>query len=185
MDVLPVFGGQVPQEDGVDLQSDLGGWAMPDWLLAFPIALLVGTLVEYWAHRAMHGWLLKKKHAEHHKEGTGQGWFWEFLDYFFPTLPILPVGFLYSLEAGIGFAAGGIFYAAFAAYSHQLQHEKPELCFWLIRPVHYLHHNNHMWKHNFGISIDLWDRVFGTYKKVDWQRERSGSFWGLVRIKWI
>jgi len=158
---------------------------MPEWLAAFLIALLVGTLVEYWAHRAMHNWLLKRKHAEHHKEGDGQGWFWEFLDYFFPTLPIMPVGFVYSLEAGIGFAAGGLFFAAFAAYSHQLQHERPDLCFWLIRPVHYLHHKEHMWKNNFGISFDLWDRVFGTYKKVDWKRERSGSIWGLVRIKWI
>lgn len=158
---------------------------MAECLVAFGLALVVGTLVEYWAHRMMHAWLLRKKHAEHHKEGVGQGWFWEFLDYFLPTLPIAGVGFLYSLEAGIGFAAGAICYAAFAAYSHQLQHEHPELCFWLIRPVHYLHHKNHMWKTNFGISIDLWDRVFGTYRYVDWQREAPFRFWELFRIKWI
>ena len=85
-----------------------------------------------------------------------------------------------------GFAAGGLFYACFAAYSHQLQHEKPELCFWLPRPVHYIHHHEKMWHHNFGISIDLWDRVFGTYKKVDWHAEPGKwSFRGYFTIKWV
>jgi sterol desaturase/sphingolipid hydroxylase (fatty acid hydroxylase superfamily) len=164
---------------------------MPVLLTAFLIALTVGTLVEYWAHRMMHAFLLKKKHAEHHKEGIGQGWFWEFLDYFFPTLPIMglayaiSVYFFESVEGGIGFAAGGVFYACFAAYSHQLQHERPELCFWIVRPVHYLHHHGHMWKHNFGISLDIWDRVFGTYKYVEWKPEQRPSWLGLVRIKWI
>ena len=45
-----------------------------------------------------------------------------------------------------------------------------------------------MWKSNFGISIDLWDRVFGTYRWVDWQPERrfrDYPLWSLVCIKWI
>ena len=113
---------------------------IPVWLIAFLIALPVGTFVEYWAHRIMHAWLLKKKHAEHHRDGWGQGWLGEFFDYAVGTLIIMPVGFLYSVEAGIGFVAGALAYAAFAAYAHQLQHEKPELCFWMVRPVHYLHH---------------------------------------------
>jgi sterol desaturase/sphingolipid hydroxylase (fatty acid hydroxylase superfamily) len=155
-------------------------------LAAFLIALLVGTLVEYWGHRAMHTVLLKKKHAEHHRDGDGQGWFWEFVDYAVGVIPILPLGFLYSVAAGIGFVLGGIAYAAFAAYSHQLQHEKPELCFWMIRPCHAIHHEQHMWKSNFGISLDLWDRVFGTYKKVDWTPPaRPRSLKGFFHIKWI
>jgi sterol desaturase/sphingolipid hydroxylase (fatty acid hydroxylase superfamily) len=161
---------------------------MPVWLSAFLLALFAGTFVEYWGHRVMHAWLLKKKHAEHHKEGTAQGWLWEFIDYLLPTMPIDGLGFLYSMEAGLGFAAGGTCYAALAAYAHQLQHERPELCFWLIRPVHYLHHKNHMWKHNFGISLDLWDRVFGTYRKADWQPERRFWHyppWRLLQIKWL
>src|SRR2546426_11148320 len=104
---------------------------MPVWLIAFLIAFIVGTLVEYWVHRMMHSFLLKKKHAEHHRDGWGQGWLGEFWDYFSGTLLVLPAGFLWPgearIEAGIGFAAGGLFYAMFAAYSHQLQHEKPEL----------------------------------------------------------
>lgn len=159
---------------------------MPEWLAAFLLAFPVGTLVEYWAHRAMHRFLLKRKHAEHHRDGWGQGWFGEFVDYVVGCLPIIPAGFLYSVEAGIGFAAGGLLYAAFAAYAHQLQHERPELCFWMPRPVHAIHHEKHLWKANFGISLDLWDRVFGTYKALDWTPpQRPFSFWGLFRIKWF
>lgn len=161
---------------------------MPTWLVAFLAALFVGSLVEYWGHRLMHAWVLRKRHAEHHKLGTGQGWLWEFRDYFLGTCYILPLGFFWSAEAGVGFLIGAVCYGAFAAYSHQLQHEKPELCFWLRYPVHYLHHANHMWKNNFGISLALWDHVFRTYKHVDWQPERrfrDHSLWSLLRIKWI
>jgi sterol desaturase/sphingolipid hydroxylase (fatty acid hydroxylase superfamily) len=153
---------------------------------AFFFALLFGTFVEYWGHRAMHTWLWKKIHARHHQEGTGQGWFLEFKDYFIGTFFILPLGFLYSIEAGIGFAAGGLFYMFWASYSHQLQHEKPELCFWIAAPVHYLHHHHHMWHNNFGISTDLWDRVFRTYKKVEWNPEKKRHpLKSWFQIKWF
>ena len=158
---------------------------MPDWLAAFLIALPVGSLIEYWGHRVMHTALLKKKHAEHHRDGFGQGWLWEFFDYFLGTIYFMPLGFLYSVEAGIGFAAGATFFAAFAAYSHQLQHEMPELCFWMPRPVHFIHHENHMWHTNFGISLDIWDRVFGTYKVVDWKPEKKYPLRNYFLIKWI
>lgn len=160
---------------------------MSAWLVALLVALFVGTLVEYWGHRFMHRWLLKQRHARHHRDGTGQGWLLEFKDYTLGTLVLLPLGFIHSLEAGLGFLAGGLLYAAFAAYSHQLQHERPEMCFWMVRPVHFLHHEHHMWKHNFGISLDIWDRVFGTYQIGDWNPSSRGqrSFWNLFRIKWI
>ena len=145
---------------------------MPVWLLAFLLALVVASLVEYWGHRAMHSWLLKKKHALHHRDGDAQGWFGEFVDYVVGSSWILLAGFLYSVEAGIAFLTGGLLFAMWAAYNHQLQHEQPELCFWLRRPVHHLHHNGHMWHNNFGISSGIWDRVFGTYKHVEWQRTR-------------
>jgi len=132
--------------------------------------------------------MLGKKHAEHHRDGWGQGWLGEFGDYFLPTLLVIWVGFLYSLPAGIGWALGGSVYAALAAYAHQLQHENPDLVFWMPRPVHYLHHKHHMWKTNFGILVDWWDRVFGTYKHVEWQRTRPIRCHGLrgfFRISWF
>ena len=43
-----------------------------------------------------------------------------------------------------------------------------------------------MWHTNFGISIDLWDRVFGTYRVVDWKPEPAKRSWtGLFTIKWF
>jgi sterol desaturase/sphingolipid hydroxylase (fatty acid hydroxylase superfamily) len=161
---------------------------MPVWLCAFVLAFFVGTFVEYWGHRMMHSFLLRKKHAEHHRDGWGQGWFGEFIDYFVGAIPILGLGFIYSIEAGVGFLAGGLFYAAWAAYSHQLQHERPELCFWLRRPVHHLHHKDHMWHHNFGISFSLWDHVFRTYRQVEWnppRRARDFPLRSFVEIKWF
>jgi sterol desaturase/sphingolipid hydroxylase (fatty acid hydroxylase superfamily) len=161
---------------------------MLEGLVAFVIALLLGTFVEYWGHRAMHRWLLRRRHARHHKEGTGQGWLGEFFDYGTGAVPLMLLGFLWSVPFGVGLTLGGVTYAALAAYSHQLQHERPELCFWLRSPVHFLHHDRHMWHHNFGISLDFWDHVFGTYKKVDWQppaRERPARLSDYVRINWL
>jgi len=156
--------------------------------LGFLLTFLLGTLVEYVVHRLMHGRiLLGKKHAEHHRDGWGQGWAGEFWDYFVGTALLLWLGFLHSVPFGVGWAAGGLTYACFAAYAHQLQHERPELVFWMRRPVHHLHHRDHMWKHNFGISVDWWDRVFGTYKVAEWKPEKGPFSYGLkafFQIKW-
>ena len=156
---------------------------------AFVIALVFGTLVEYVMHRLMHaGKIFHKIHAQHHQLGQGQGWLLEFRDYILPGLAILWLGFLLSIPAGIGFAVGCTVYAALAAYAHQVQHEKPELVFWLPRPVHHLHHSRKMWHHNFGILVDVWDRVFGTYQAVDeepGQIQPKLTLASYFRIKWF
>lgn len=158
-------------------------------LVVFVIGLVFATFAEYVVHRLMHaGRLFGRKHAEHHRDQVGQGWLGEFWDYMYPALPLLLVGFLWSVPAGIGFLAACTFYSAFAAYSHQLQHERPELCFWMKRPIHYLHHAHKMWHHNFGITVDVWDRLFGTYKVVEWRPEKRPFEHRVVeflRIKWV
>jgi len=142
-------------------------------VLAFLAALAIGSFFEYVVHRLMHlRWVLGQRHLQHHIRGWGQGVLGEFRDYLY-GLPVVGwFGFLHSVPAGIGFAAGTFVYAFFAGYSHQLNHERPELVFWLPRPVHHLHHERRLWKHNFGISVDIWDRVFGTYLAVEWKPER-------------
>ena len=171
------------------------GWI--DWVgvvLSFCLALVIGTLVEYVVHRLMHARIfLYKVHARHHQTGEGQGWLWEFKDYFVPSLPIaiggLLIGYFFiSLPVGIAFFAGCMFYASAAAYAHQVQHENPDLCFWLRRPVHHLHHNGKMWHHNFGILVDVWDRVFGTYKPVEYvpkKKLREYPLSAYFKIKWF
>jgi sterol desaturase/sphingolipid hydroxylase (fatty acid hydroxylase superfamily) len=165
---------------------------MASWLqfsIAFFLSLFIGSLVEYVVHRLMHaGKFLHKVHAKHHQLGEGQGWLLEFKDYILPGLAISWLGFLVSIPAGIGYAAGCVVYAALAAYAHQVQHEKPELVFWLPRPVHHLHHSKKMWHHNFGILVDFWDRVFGTYKPVDeetpYERPKL-TFSSYFKIRWF
>lgn len=163
-------------------------------LLGFVAAVAVGTFVEYLVHRFMHkGTLLGKKHAEHHRDGWGQGWLGEFWDYFAGSVPVMAAGFCVgyflcdSLGGGLGFVAGGLAYACMAAYAHQVQHDRPELVFWLKRPVHYIHHKHKMWHHNFGITVDIWDRVFGTYKAVDWNPEKrpfQHPLRSFLQIRW-
>lgn len=156
---------------------------------AFVVAFVIATLIEYIIHRLMHyRLLLGKKHAEHHRDGWGQGFLGEFRDYFLPTLLVIWLGFLWSVPVGIGWALAGFLYAFLAAYAHQLQHENPDLVFWMPRPVHFLHHKHHMWKKNFGILVDWWDRVFGTYQYVEWKRAKSIREHGLrafFHITWV
>ena len=135
-----------------------------DFTVALVIGLLLGSFVEYTVHRLMHkGKFLSKRHAKHHRNFEAQGWWGEFTDFSLPGLLIAWAGFLVSISAGIGFALGTVGYAAFAAYAHQIQHEKPEIAFWLGAPIHYLHHRENMWHHNFGIGVSIWDRMMGTY----------------------
>lgn len=140
---------------------------------------IVGTLGEYWIHRLMHrGLVLAGVHGQHHKEGTGQGVLYEFRDYAAGTLAamivVAPVD--YFLVTGgwfaLGAAIGGMLHAIFAAWCHQAQHEDPRLLVWMKRsPVHYIHHRRGQETCNFGISVDWWDRVFGTYQREpDWER---------------
>ena len=159
--------------------------SVPVWASAFLTAFVVGSLAEYWGHRVMHLWFKKAKHIEHHRSGTGQGFVREFFGYTRGSWPLFVAGFLYSLEAGAGFAFGGLLFSALAAYAHELQHEHPECCFWLSQPVHHIHHAEKMWDHNFGITVDVWDRLFGTYRRVE-RRQPAGVSWrNLLRIKWF
>lgn len=156
-------------------------------ILWFLLAFVCASFVEYWAHRVMH-YLprLCRFHTEHHRCNEGQGVIGEFLDYFKGTLVILCPLFFYSWDVGISWFLGGFCYAWFAAYAHQLQHENPVACFWMKMPVHYVHHEHNQWHHNFGLGVDWWDRVFGTYKPVEWltDKERSLADKSPVAIKW-
>jgi len=163
-------------------------------LAAFLGTLVVGSFVEYVVHRLMHRRIvLGKVHADHHVAQIGQGWFKEFLAYFIPVIPVIVVlsivnYFLGWYWMGAGEALGGLIFSGFAAYAHQVQHEHPELAFWMPRPVHHIHHAHNMWHHNFGITSDIWDRIFGTYKYVDWRPERSWRQirpWHFFQIQWF
>lgn len=153
----------------------------------FMAAFVLASLVEYWVHRLMHKPLkLGEKHRDHHRRGEGQGVVWEFRDYVLGTIVLMPWMFFVSPEAGIGWFLGGLIFAAFSAYAHQLQHDNPSKCFWMKMPVHYVHHKYGMWFHNFGLAVDWWDHVFGTYKPVEWltEEEQSRPDRGYLQLRW-
>lgn len=135
-------------------------------------AFVFASLVEYWLHRLMHvSPKVGARHRDHHRRNEAQGVLWEFRDYVVGSAIAMFAVFLFSLEGGIGWLLGAIAYAAFSAYAHQLQHENPRKVFWMKMPVHYVHHKYGMWNHNFGLAVDWWDHVFGTYKPVEWLTE--------------
>jgi sterol desaturase/sphingolipid hydroxylase (fatty acid hydroxylase superfamily) len=156
-------------------------------MVFFAIAFVLASFVEYWGHRLMHRPMrLGERHRDHHRRNEAQGVLWEFRDYVLGTIVVMSLMFFVSLEAGMGWFAGGLVYAAFSSYAHQLQHENPRKCFWMQMPVHYVHHKYGMWHHNFGLGVDWWDHVFGTYKPVDWltEAELNQPEKGQWQLRW-
>lgn len=157
-------------------------------VLAFGMAFIVSSLVEYWVHRLMHKpYKLGEKHRDHHRRNEGQGVIWEFRDYFLGGVIAMVLPYFWSIEVGLWWTAGAIAFAAFSAYAHQLQHENPRKCFWMPMPVHYVHHKYGQWHHNFGLAVDWWDRVFGTYKAMDWydEKEQAKPELGFRELRWF
>lgn len=134
----------------------------------FILAVILSSLIEYWLHRLMHvfpwfGFLTS--HYKHHDEESF-GVLKDFKSYSPVVLVFVPM-FLISSSAIVGAILGGLTFAGFAAYTHKLQHENPTRCFWMKVPIHTLHHR-YSCRCNYGLSIDLWDRVFGTYRAYPW-----------------
>jgi sterol desaturase/sphingolipid hydroxylase (fatty acid hydroxylase superfamily) len=144
-------------------------------IASFFLAFIFSSFIEYWVHRLMHIWHWfgneLTSHFKHHHQNASPGMLRDFKDYGMVAVIFLPL-FLISLSVGIGALAGGLVFAAFAAYTHELQHDNPSRCFWMKVPVHYLHHNYGA-RYNFGLSLDWWDRVFGTYRPVEWSFPKS------------
>jgi len=158
------------------------------WVALFFVAgFVIASLVEYWIHRLMHRpGRFGERHQDHHRRNEGQGVIWEFRDYVKGGSVAMVAPFLFSIPAGVGWLLGSLTYAAFSAYAHQLQHENPVKCFWMTMPVHYVHHKYNMWHHNFGLGVDWWDHLFGTYKAVNWltEAEHQTQHLGFHQLRW-
>jgi len=140
-----------------------------EFVIAAASAVVFGTFVEYFVHRSMHwGFLHPEGHRYHHESNDARTFLRDFVDYGTPAALLCWPGFFISTVSGFGWAAGAMLYAALASYAHQLQHANADLVFWMPRPVHRLHHVHDMKEKNFGILVDWWDRLFGTYAAVEW-----------------
>ena len=142
--------------------SFVGGWAA--W-----------TLGEYVLHRfAMHQLrgkgILSREHLLHHVRAT-----WAFdplitLAWLGVVLIAIgfwgPIGWLSAgLEVGIGLAAGWVVGYFAYEYQHAQAHLRPprnRYQRWLRR--HHFHHHFGAPMANHGVSLPLWDHVFGTFQ---------------------
>jgi len=144
-------------------------------VILFMFGFILGSFIEYWVHRLMHvsprfGSKITG-HYGHHRSNTTNGFWGDFRDFSLAALLALPA-FIISISVGISVFLGTVAFAAFASYAHQIQHYNPAKCFWMKMPIHYIHHRDKQWDANFGLAIDWWDRIFGTYKPV-----ASNSSW--------
>ncbi|MGV2829476.1 sterol desaturase family protein [Myxosarcina sp. GI1(2024)] len=155
----------------------------------FVLSFIFASFVEYWLHRLMHifPWFGSQLtgHYYHHYSKQSLGVIGEFQNYSTAVLIFCPI-FLISRSVGITVFCSALVYTAFSAFAHQLQHENPTKCFWMKMPVHYIHHQHNQWHHNFGIAVDWWDRLFGTYKLVEWsaREELNQPERKLWQIRW-
>lgn len=164
-------------------------WTIVGWLAA---GVILASFAEYWSHRLMHASLiLTKRHRNHHRWNEGQGVLGELLDYLRGGTPVAlaisgAIGVWRGAGAGVALFAGALAYAVVGAWAHQLSHENPSRIFWMPMPIHTAHHRASDWHHNFGVTVDWWDRVFGTYRIVDWRRpeDDASAGKGLFGIHW-
>jgi sterol desaturase/sphingolipid hydroxylase (fatty acid hydroxylase superfamily) len=134
-------------------------------------AFTLGTFAEYFVHRAMHwGLLYPEGHLWHHESNDPRTFLRDVFDYGTGAAALSWLGFLVSPACGFGWMLGALAYTLLASYSHQIQHANPDLVFWMKRPVHRLHHEGGEVEGNYGILVDWWDRLFGSYVPIERQR---------------
>jgi sterol desaturase/sphingolipid hydroxylase (fatty acid hydroxylase superfamily) len=157
-----------------------------EFIIAAAGAVVFGTFAEYFIHRSMHwGILHPEGHRHHHEANDARTFMRDFFDYGTGAAALGWLGFLVSTTSGIGWAFGALVYAILASYAHQIQHANADLVFWMKRPVHRLHHNLDMRDHNFGVLVDWWDRLFGTYEPIEYPREaRRATARDYFAIPW-
>lgn len=124
------------------------------------VGVYLFTFIEYWVHRlALHGAFFHAQHERHH---TNPKEYVVFPIWFTPTIFF---GFYLVLPVSIftGFVVG---YCWFFIWHHILHHIENLGSYpvWVQQYAvwHLKHHNDD--KANFGVTMNLWDWLFGTYK---------------------
>lgn len=157
------------------VKADLG-IATP-WLAESPfmvqvlVVMLVFEFGQYWMHRAMHNWHpLWLTHAPHHhitQLNALKGFIGNPIELFLISLGVIA---LLDVDQNALFAAvtaGG----AIATYAHANVRADPPLWYGFLFTTirnHSLHHTALSYEDtrcNYGNSVILWDRIFGTYRE--------------------
>ena len=161
-------------------------------LIAFAIGFQLWILAEYLLHRfAMHELngkgIMSREHLEHH---VAAGWTFSYIHLLSWTgmllvgvVAWLPLGWIsvslpFGIAAALGWTAGYFFYE----YQHAQAHlSAPTTGYqrW-VRKHHFHHHFGHP-RSNHGVTLGIWDRVFGTLEVPDKVRvpRRMAQAWML------
>jgi len=157
-----------------ELKQSLG-IATP-WLAALPflaqvfIVMLVFEFGQYWMHRAMHNWTpLWLTHAPHHhitQLNALKGFIGNPIELFLISLGVISLLDVDLPALFAAFTASG----AIAIYAHANVRADPPIWYGFFFTTirnHSLHHTALSYEDtrcNYGNSVILWDRVFGTYR---------------------
>lgn len=182
--LIYIIGTLLPRPTGISIAH----W-LPSWGLQVGGALLLSSLVSYWAHRVQHAipalWALHKFHHSADRLAI--------LTTFRDTkltsvvdsvIRILPVAILSAPVAAKPTAASPVFllagffflFTALARLNSFLIHSNLDLGYgwagrWLfVSPrMHRIHHSNSpaYYNRNFSFDLVIWDRIFGTYTHCD------------------
>lgn len=147
-------------------------------VVAFAAGWALWTLAEYLLHRfamhMLHGkGIMSREHLEHH---VAAGWSFDVNHILSWTGMLLvgavlwaPLGWvLAGPVAGITLAVGWAFGYFFYEYQHAVAHLRPPRTRYqrLVRRHHFHHHFGTPMA-NHGVSIPVWDHVFGTFERPD------------------
>ena len=157
------------------LKAELG--ITTPWLAASPflmqvlVVMLIFEFGQYWMHRAMHNWYpLWLTHAPHHhvtQLNAMKGFIGNPIELF-----LISIGVISLLDVDLNalfaaFTASG----AIAVYAHANVRADPPIWYGFLFTTirnHSLHHTALSYEDtrcNYGNSVILWDRVFGTYRE--------------------
>ena len=137
------------------------------WLVAAGAGAVLWTLAEYWVHRSvLHRFMWQGTHERHHLRPrehvlpplwyTPGAFAIVFVPLFFASY-VMP----WTLALFAGVALG---YVWFMIMHHLLHHADLSGWTWLQRYAIW-HNRHHKLTHcNYGITTNIWDRMFGTYR---------------------
>lgn len=131
-------------------------------IFGFLSACCVGSLIEYAAHRALHGCLrdtsIGIQHNLHHIDYlyVPKSFWSNFRDYWMLGMLLCAMGFLYGEAFGIGWFSGAWFWVSLVAACHTLYHKCPP-------NFHTKHHEGNPFIF-LGVTSPIWDYILGTYK---------------------
>ena len=133
------------------------------------LALAFGTFAEYIFHWCLHNinmGVASRIHHKHHTDNDTKHWLKECLLYYCPVaIPPSLFFLLINWNFGVGWLLGGILYVMVFTAAHIIQHDYHKAVWWMRYPIHYWHHKHYRGTANYGVTTDIWDKIFGTYKE--------------------